>query len=94
MNIFVQLSDEQKFVTSLGMTRSIPEEVELTVDDTHEVLRNPFIFRYKKGQLVKDTLYQQQQIKEKQDRKSLPTTEQKLEAMQQALDELILGGML
>jgi hypothetical protein len=65
----------------------------MNVLNDHEVLENPFIFKVENGQLVKDEAYQQQLIQEKEERMSRQTTQQKLELIQNALDDLILGGM-
>ncbi len=34
-------------------------DIEIMVEDTHEVLQNPFVFRYMFGELIKDTDYQE-----------------------------------
>jgi hypothetical protein len=65
----------------------------MNVSNDHEVLENPFIFKVENGQLVKDEAYQQQLIQEKEERMNRQTTQQRLELIQSALDDLILGGM-
>ncbi|RKO63661.1 hypothetical protein Cdeb_02731 [Caldibacillus debilis GB1] len=69
-----------------------PEEISLEVEENHEVLRNPFIFKYENGELIKDVEYQQQLIREREAIESQPTVEERIQIIQAALDELILGG--
>ncbi|WP_147402722.1 hypothetical protein [Caldibacillus debilis] len=64
----------------------------MEVEENHEVLRNPFIFKYENGELIKDVEYQQQLIREREAIESQPTVEERIQIIQAALDELILGG--
>lgn len=91
MKIFLAIRDSR--VIGYGSTPTSETDIEMTVSNDHEVLQNPFIFRVENGQLVKDEAYQQQLIQEKEERMNRQTTQQKLELIQNALDDLILGGM-
>lgn len=74
-----------------------PEEISLEVEENHEVLRNPFVFKYENGELIKDVEYQQQLIREREEREknemSPEEMKERIRLLQAALDELILGGM-
>jgi hypothetical protein len=91
MKRFIQLDGER--VIGWGSTRGSEADVEIDVADDHEVVRNPFVFTYQNGELVKDEAYQQQLIQEYEVQMNKPSVEQQLKMMQQALDDLILGGM-
>lgn len=71
--------DENNRIQGWGDIRSVESEIEIEVDDNHEVLRNPFIFRYENGELIKDVEYQQQLIEERQRRDSQPSLEEELQ---------------
>ncbi|MEK5065888.1 hypothetical protein [Cytobacillus sp. FSL R5-0596] len=38
--------------------------VEIEVADNHEIIHNPYIYKYEDGALFKDVAYQQQLVKE------------------------------
>lgn len=95
MKIYVNIDDENR-LQGWGSTRGSEFDIELHVDENHEVLRNPFIFKYENGELIKDVEYQQQLIREREERNNQPTFEElkeRIELMQAALEYLILGGM-
>ncbi|SMQ75979.1 hypothetical protein SAMN05444673_2596 [Bacillus sp. OV166] len=87
------LTENNRLVHS-SSTRGSDEDIEFIVPDDHEALINPIIFIYENGDLKKDEIFQQQLIQEKEDRRNKPTVEQQLALVQQAIDDLILGGML
>lgn len=91
MKIYLSVRDGR--VIGFGSTQTSESDIEMNVLNDHEVLDNPFIFKVENGQLVKDEAYQQQLIQEKAERMNRQTTQQKLELIQNALDDLILGGM-
>ena len=91
MKIFLYVKGNK--VMGWGSTRSDETDIEIQVSPDHEVIRNPFIFTYGNGQLKKDEVYQQQLIKEQEEQSKKPTLEQRFDVLQQALDDMILGGM-
>jgi hypothetical protein len=91
MKIYLQVVDSR--VIGLGETRSSDSDIEMNVNDDHEVLKNCFIFTYTNGQLVKDEVFQEQLIQEKEEHRNKPTVDQQLALMQKALDDIILGVM-
>lgn len=66
MKIYIQVKDER--VIGWGDVRSMDSDIEIEVPISHEVIKNPFVFVYKNGQLTKDTVYQQQLVKEQVER--------------------------
>lgn len=91
MKIYLSVRDGR--VIGFGSSPSSESDIEMNVSNDHEVLAYPVIFKYENGQLVKDEEYQQQLIKEKEERINRQITAQKFELLQKALDDLILGGM-
>ncbi|MFL6558911.1 MAG: hypothetical protein ACJ8MO_22685 [Bacillus sp. (in: firmicutes)] len=91
MKIYLSVRDGR--VIGFGSSPSSESDIEMNVLNDHQVLENPFIFKVENGELVKDDAYQEQLVQEKEERKNRQTTAQKLELMQNALDDLILGGM-
>lgn len=74
-------------------------ELSAEVDNAHEVLVNPFIFKYIDGKFTKDTAYQDTLIKQKEDmlKRLAITPEQEIQELKLALVELaemIAGGNL
>lgn len=65
--IFITVEDDNR-VTGYGSSYMGENSVEITVEKGHEVLRNPFIFRYVDGKLIRDTEYQLDQVKRAKDR--------------------------
>jgi len=92
MKIFIQVNEER--VIGWGSTRGTEADVELEVEEGSEIIRNPYVYTYKNGELETDEVYRQQLNNEKEEQLKKPSIEQQLTLMQQALDDLILGGML
>lgn len=57
---------------------SSPQEnkYEAEVSDNHEVLINPFIFKFENGEFIKDTEYQNQLIAEAEKESNTPNQEE------------------
>lgn len=96
MRIFITL--EKELVTGWGTSKGNTQDIEIGVPDNHEVLKNPFIFRYQNGQLIKDVEYQQQLIKEKEEQKNKPSLEEQISELQRKnLDmtfQLMMKGLI
>lgn len=71
-----------------------PGAIKLDVPNDHEVLKNPRIFRYENNQLVKDTAFQQQKIKEITERKNKPSAEEVIETLKKQNADLTLSLMM
>jgi hypothetical protein len=92
MKAYIHVQEEGR-VVGIATTRSMEQEIEVEVVEDHEVLRNPLVFRYQRKQLVRDNVYEALLIKERQQRLSKPSLEERLTLVQKALDDMIMGGM-
>ncbi|KZN96174.1 hypothetical protein AZI98_08915 [Aeribacillus pallidus] len=92
MKIYISIDNENRLL-GWGSTCSSESDIEIEVHEDHEVLRNPFIFKYENDELIKDTEYQQQLIRKREEIENQPTLEERIQIMQKALDDLLLGGM-
>lgn len=63
MKIYLSVGLDKR-VQAWGSTKGKETDIEMDVSDTHEVLKNPFVFVYSNGTLQKDLAYQQQLISE------------------------------
>ncbi|WP_153465147.1 hypothetical protein [Sediminibacillus terrae] len=91
MKIYLFLDGDR--VTGYGDRPSyIPNEIEVEVDEGHELLRNPVIFKYVDDKLIKDGEYQQQLIKEREEEKNKPSDEELNAIALMELTELMMGG--
>lgn len=52
MKIFIQLNNTK--IIGYGSTRSSEDDIQLELPDDHELFRNPFVYTYVNGQLIKD----------------------------------------
>ncbi|PKF90554.1 hypothetical protein CW306_03345 [Bacillus sp. BA3] len=72
MKVYINVGIDKR-VNGFGSTRGSASDVEITVEDKHEFLKNPFIYKLISGNLVKDTGYQQEQIEQKNEMENKPT---------------------
>ncbi|WP_249593634.1 hypothetical protein [Peribacillus frigoritolerans] len=72
MKVFINVGTDKR-VIGYGSTRGNASDVEITVEDNHEFLKNPFIYKLISGNLVKDTEYQQEQLEQKNEIENKPT---------------------
>lgn len=71
------------------------EEIEVELDETHEAVGNPFIFKYENGELIKDTAYQDELIEAEKNRENQPTKIQEIEKAQSDLVfTLMMNGVI
>lgn len=91
MIIFIDV-DTSNRVVGWGSTPSV-NNVQIEVVEDHEVIKNPFIFRYENGQLIRDDEYQQQRIAEKEAAANLPTTEQRMELFEMFHADLLMESV-
>ncbi|MGG1527032.1 hypothetical protein [Peribacillus frigoritolerans] len=84
MQIFINVNNDNR-VIGWGSTRGNESDIEVTVSENHEFLNNPFIFTYSNGNLVKDEVYQQELLAQKEAETNGLT---KLEEIMVALAEL------
>lgn len=70
--VFINVGAEGR-VNGFGSTRGSASDVEMNIDDNHELLKNPFIYKVVFGTLVKDANYQKQEVEKKEEMKNKPT---------------------
>lgn len=87
MKIYIQISQDSR-LTQLSYNRNVESEIELDVPESHEVLKNHYVFTYKEDRLIKDEVFQQQLIESKQNRKS------ELEILKETVDQLVLDNLM
>jgi hypothetical protein len=93
MRVYISL-DENNRVRGWGSSPISSQSIEVEIDKNHEVLKNPLIFKYENGSFIKDTLYQQQLIEEKERIKNKPTPEQIQKDLSELFFELVMRGVL
>lgn len=93
MKIYFTL-DENGYVDGWGSTSSrVDNEIEIELDDTHEFFKTDFAcWKYEDGELVFDEEKRQRLIEEYEREQNKPTELERLEALENAVLELILRG--
>lgn len=91
MKIYFTLDENSRLLGWSNRPGSV-SDFELDVDASHEVIRNPFIFKYENGTLVKDEAYQQQLINEAQNKPL--TTQEELASLKKSYSELAFDLMM
>ena len=89
MIIYITLKDG--YVDGWGSARSSDDDIEIELDDNHEFFETDHqCWKYEKGELVFDEERQQKLIEEYEREKNKPSEQERLEALENALLELIL----
>ena len=92
MKIYLTL-DEDGYVDGWGNSRSSENDIEIELDDTHKFFKTDFAcWKYEDGELVFDEERQQKLIEEYEREQNKPTELERLEALENAMLELILRG--
>ena len=90
MKIYLTL-DKNGYVDGWGSTRSSDNDIEIELDDNHEFFKtDSACWKYENGELVFDEEKQKQLIEEYEREQNKPTDKERLEALENALLELIL----
>ena len=83
--------NENGYVNGWGSTRSTENDIELELDENHEFFKTDYqCWKYVDGELVFDEEKQKQLIEEYEREQNKPTDKERLEALENALLELIL----
>jgi hypothetical protein len=94
MKRYFLLNDENR-LQYISSTRGQESEIEIEIDENHEVAQNPFIFKYENGELIKDTVYQQELIDAAKEWENRPTKTEELEKAQSDLVfTLMMNGVI
>lgn len=91
MDAYLLVTNER--VTGISNTPS-PGGIKITVPDDHEVLRNPLVFKYASGQLIKDTAFQQEKMKEEDKKSSAPSLQTQIDNLKKQNSDLAYMLML
>lgn len=90
MIIYIAL-DENGYVDGWGSTRSSDNDIEIELDDNHDFFKTDFAcWKYEDGELVFDEEKQKQLIEEYERGQNRPSEQERIEALENALLELIL----
>ena len=90
MIVYIAL-DKNSYVNGWGSARSSDSDIEIELDDNHEFFKTDFsCWKYVDGELVFDEEKQKQLIEEYEREQKKPSEQERLEALENALLELIL----
>ena len=92
MKIYLYV-DENNYVSGWGSTRSSDNNIEIELDDNHEFFNSDFsCWKYIDGELVFDEEKRRRLLEEYEREQNEPTETERLEALENAVLELILKG--
>lgn len=90
MDIYLYISGDR--VTGISGIEC-PGTVKMNIPDSHEVQRNPLVFRFVNGELIKDEAYQQQKIEESQKQEKSPSLKEEVESLKRQNLDLMYSLM-
>lgn len=93
MLIYLSINKENR-VIGCGSTRGSSSDIEVDIPSNHEVFKNPLIYKYENGQLVKDAVYQQKLINDSKAAESQPTLREELQQLKKQNADLAYSLML
>jgi len=85
---FVDINEDNR-VTGISSS-PFSVELEVNIEDSHEAVRNPFIFKYNNGLLIKDTEFQEERIKDREEQKGLPNVSERLDMLEEQNASLMM----
>lgn len=91
MKIYFTLDENNRLTGWQSNPSYVDGEIELEVDDDHEVLQRTMIYKYIDGELVKDEEYLEELKEEYEQDRNKPTENERLEAIENAMLDLVLG---
>lgn len=90
MIVYITL-DENCYVNGWGSTGLSDNDIKIELDDNHEFFKTDFAcWKYENGELVFDEEKQHQLIEEYEREQNKPSEQERIEALESALLELIL----
>ena len=92
MKMYIQVSEENR-VLDIGSTPMGEGSVEIEVEEGHEILGNPFIFKWENGELIKDVEYQNQLIAEYEAMLAQKSPEEEIAELKKVSSALIGGSL-
>jgi hypothetical protein len=73
MKIFIDVNSETKRVEGWGSSKLSLASIEIEIAEADDFFKNPFVFVYVDGNLIKDEEYQQELLEEEKKRKNTPS---------------------
>ena len=92
MKIYFTLDENGRLTGWQSNPSHVEGEIELEVDDDHEVLQRPMIYKYIDGELVKDEEYLKKLKEEYEKEQSKPSELDMLALAVMELGQLIMNG--
>ena len=86
MKVFFSVGKDNR-IQGWGSSSISDNDVELDLDEFHEALKNPYIFRYENGELIKDVEWQQEQIDKRSAILDAPSNESQIATLSYQLME-------
>lgn len=87
MKRYITLDKENRLIM-IGST-SNGQDIEIEIDEKHEAMYNPFIYKYENGVLIKDVEYQKELIEELKGTDKEPSDSQRIDGM-----EFMIAGIM
>lgn len=91
MKIYFEV-DENGYLDGWSSSSFSENEISLKVDDNHEVLTNPYIFKYEDGALIKDENKQNELIVQHEKEQNNPNEVEALALAVMELGYIIMNG--
>ena len=92
MKIYFTLDENGRLTGWQSNPSHVEGEIELEVDDDHEVLQRPMIYKYIDGELIKDEEYLEELKEEYEKEQSKPSELDMLALAVMELGQLIMNG--
>ena len=92
MKIYFTLDENGRLTGWQSNPSHVEGEIELEVDDDHEVLQRPMIYKYIDGELVKDEGYLEELKEEYEKEQSKPSELDMIALAVMELGQLIMNG--
>lgn len=90
MKIYFTVDENNRLTGWQSNPSHVEGEIELEVDDDHEVLQRSMIYKYIDGELIKDEEFLEELKEEYEKEQNKPSEQERIEALENALLELIL----
>lgn len=85
---FVDIDKDNRVIGLASTPFSV--ELEVNIEDSHEAVDNPFIFKYVDGLLVKDAEFQEERIKDREELKKQPNVSERLSMLEEQNASLMM----
>jgi hypothetical protein len=90
--IYVDIDKENRLM-GWGSNPS-PTSIKLEVEESHEVIKNPYIYRFENNALIRDDEYQAMKIKQQEKAKNQPTVAEKIQTIEMMQAEMAMDSVM